>query len=460
MEILIQAGQLILSLSILIVLHELGHFLPARWFGIKVEKFYLFFDPWFSLFKVKKGDTEYGIGWLPLGGYVKISGMIDESMDKEQLSQPPQPWEFRSKPAWQRLIVMIGGVTVNIFVGFFIYMMILWIWGKDYLPTQNATYGIYVHEQSAMGENGLRHGDKIITVGGKTPKTIEEANGIILIEGVREMEVERDGKKITVSLPDDIEQTILNKGDRLIFEARAPFVIDSVLEGKNAEKAGLKKGDSIIGIEAKRELPWYGNKYKDHAFFQPYLIESPYYQDLTYGIRNSSGNKIKLQLVRKDEIKEITVLVDENGLIGVGNKLPNKIFKYQHEDFGFFASIPAGFSYGWQTLSSYVKSLSLLFTPAGAKNIGGFGSIGGLFAKEWDWLTFWSRTAFISIILAFMNILPIPALDGGHVMFLLYEMITGRAPGQRFMEIAQIIGMVFLLGLLLYANGNDIFKLF
>lgn len=455
MEILIQAGQLILSLSILIVLHELGHFLPARWFGIKVEKFYLFFDPWFSLFKVKKGDTEYGIGWLPLGGYVKISGMIDESMDKEQLSQPPQPWEFRSKPAWQRLIVMLGGVTVNIIVGFLIYIMILWIWGKDFIPTENAKYGIYVNEQTAMGEDGLQHGDKIISVGGQKPKTLEEANSIILIDGVRELEIERNGKTMTVSLPDDIEQTILNKGDRMIFEIRVPFVIDSILEGKNAEKAGLKKGDSLVGVEG---MPKAGVYEDEEAKRDSLIVMSPYFQDIVKVLKRCKESKVTFLVMRNDELKRIKVEVDENGQVGVGNKDLKKLFEVKHESYGFFASIPAGISNGWGTLSSYVKSLGLLFTPAGAKNIGGFGSIGGLFSKEWDWLRFWSMTAFISIILAFMNILPIPALDGGHVMFLLYEMITGRAPGQRFMEIAQLIGMVFLLGLLLYANGNDIFK--
>jgi regulator of sigma E protease len=455
MEILIQAGQLILSLSILIVLHELGHFLPARWFGIKVEKFYLFFDPWFSLFKVKKGDTEYGIGWLPLGGYVKISGMIDESMDKEQLNQPPQPWEFRSKPAWQRLIVMIGGVTVNIILGFLIYIMILWVWGKDYIPIENAKYGIYVNEQSAMGEDGLQHGDKIISVGGQKPKTLEEANSIILIDGIRELEIERDGKTMNVSLPDDIEQTILNKGDRMIFEIRVPFVIDSILEGKNAEEAGLKKGDSLVGVAGMPNVGLYENESEKRDSL---MVTSPYFQDIVEVLKRCKDSKVTFLVMRNDELKRIKVEVDENGQVGVGNKDLKKLFEVKHESYGFFASIPAGISSGWGTLSSYVKSLGLLFTPAGAKNIGGFGSIGGLFSKEWDWLRFWSMTAFISIILAFMNILPIPALDGGHVMFLLYEMITGRAPGQRFMEIAQVIGMVFLLGLLLYANGNDIFK--
>ena len=455
MEILIQAGQLILSLSILIVLHELGHFLPARWFGIKVEKFYLFFDPWFSLFKVKKGDTEYGIGWLPLGGYVKISGMIDESMDKEQLNQPPQPWEFRSKPAWQRLIVMIGGVTVNIILGFLIYIMILWVWGKDYIPIENAKYGIYVNEQSAMGEDGLQHGDKIISVGGQKPKTLEEANSIILIDGIRELEVERDGKTMNVSLPDDIEQTILNKGDRMIFEIRVPFVIDSILEGKNAEEAGLKKGDSLVGVEGMPNVGLYENESEKRDSL---IAMSPYFQDIVEVLKRCKDSKVTFLVMRNDELKRIKVEVDENEQVGVGNKDLKKLFEVKHESYGFFASIPAGISSGWNTLSSYVKSLGLLFTPAGAKNIGGFGSIGGLFSKEWDWLRFWSMTAFISIILAFMNILPIPALDGGHVMFLLYEMITGRAPGQRFMEIAQVIGMAFLLGLLLYANGNDIFK--
>lgn len=459
MEILIQASQLILSLSILIVLHELGHFLPARWFGIRVEKFYLFFDPWFSLFKVKKGDTEYGVGWLPLGGYVKISGMIDESMDKEQMNQPPQPWEFRSKPAWQRLIVMIGGVTVNIIVGFVIFIFMLWIWGKDFIPNENVTYGIYVNESTAMGNDGLQHGDKIISVGGIKPKTLEEANAIILIDGVRELEVNRDGAIIKIKLPSDIEQNVLNKGQKMIFDPRVPFVIDSILADQPAEKAGLKKGDSIVGITAQRTVPFYCLS-PNEKYYAPYTVESSFFQDISPAIKASAGNTIDLHIIRKNELKSIAVHVDEKGLIGVGNKGLDKVFKIEHESFGFFESVPAGLSSGWATLSGYVKSLGLLFTPAGAKSIGGFGSIGGLFSKEWDWHSFWSRTAFISIILAFMNILPIPALDGGHVMFLLYEMITGRAPGQRFMEIAQIVGMVLLLSLLLYANANDIFKAF
>ncbi len=457
MEYLIQAGQLLLSLSILIVLHEMGHFFPARWFGIKVEKFYLFFDPWFSLFKVKKGETEYGIGWLPLGGYVKISGMIDESMDKEQMAKPPQPWEFRSKPAWQRLIVMVGGVTVNIIVGFLIYIMVLWVWGRDYLPNENITYGIYVNESSALGENLLQHGDKIITVGGIKPKTLEEANGLILIDGYRDLEVNRNGKILKVTLPADVEQNVITKGQRMIFDPRVPFVIDTLLEGKNAEKSGLKKGDSIIGIEAHRKAPFYSNN-KDHVYYQPYLIESPFYQDIAPNILASAHNKIKLHVIRKDELKVIPVEVDKNGVIGVGNKNPMKTFKVEHESYTFLESVPAGLASGWGTLSGYVKSLSLLFTPAGAKSIGGFGAIGGLFSKKWDWYVFWTRTALISIILAFMNILPIPALDGGHVMFLLYEMISGRAPNEKFMEKAQIVGMILLLSLLLYANGNDIIK--
>lgn len=439
MEFLVKASQLILSLSILIVLHELGHFVPAKLFKTRVEKFYLFFNPWFSIFKIKRGETEYGLGWLPLGGYVKISGMIDESMDKEQMSKPPEPYEFRAKPAWQRLIIMIGGVTVNLILGFLIYMMVLFVWGKDVLPMKNAKYGI--HADSLLIAHGFKNGDHVISVDGEPVEDLMSLNRGILLRGKRNFVVEREGKKVEINLPQDIDYKIVESGAKngVIFP-RTPSIVDSVMAGNNAEKAGLKKGDSIVSING---------------------VETIFHDQVVENIRKNKNKQIALTVYRNGEPKEISVKVSKEGTIGFEARSElKKFFKIEHKDYGFFEAIPAGFAFGGQTLSDYVVQLKFLFTKAGVRQIGGFGSIGSMFPASWDWHTFWLLTAFLSIVLAFMNILPIPALDGGHVIFLIYEMITGRAPKQRVLEIAQIVGMVLLLGLLLYANGNDILKLF
>jgi regulator of sigma E protease len=438
MEILIKASQFILSLSFLIVLHEMGHFFPARWFKIRVEKFYLFFNPWFSLFKKKKGDTEYGLGWLPLGGYVKISGMIDESMDKEQMAQPPQPYEFRSKPAWQRLIVMIGGVTVNLILGFLIYIMVLFVWGRSVLPVENMPHGYAV--DSLMYDYGFRDGDIITHVGGEPVEDVLEVNKEIFVRGETELSVvHEDGSKEEITLPDDFQYTMLEEGVNMPFVPRYKSPVDSVLADRPAEKAGLKKGDVILAVEN---------------------TPTPYWTDFTRAIRSHQDKDVELTVLRDDQEMAITVHTDEDGTIGVAGVDLDKVFDSQEISYGFFEAIPAGLSYGATTLSDYAVSLKFLFTSSGVKQMGGFGTIGGLFPAEWNWRSFWALTAFLSIVLAFMNILPIPALDGGHVMFLLYEMISGRKPNQKVMEYAQMVGMILLIALIVFANANDIAKLF
>ena len=433
---LIKAAQLILSLSILVVLHEMGHFIPAKLFKTRVEKFYLFFDPWFSLFKKKIGDTEYGIGWLPLGGYVKISGMVDESMDKEQMAKPAEPWEFRSKPAWQRLIIMLGGVTVNLLLGIIIYIMVLFVWGREYIPVQSAIYG--VHCDSLMVANGFMEGDRIIKVGTEIPETLSEVSKKIIINDQKEITVLRNGVEKKITLPENIETQILDAGSKKrLFENRVPVVVDSIMAGGNAEKAGLLKGDKIITVN------------KDTA---------QYYVDFRKKLDLLKNKNIEIGVERKGEFIALNAAVKDDGTIGFGLLGEDKLFKVKVEKYSFLASIPAGYDFAISTLTGYVQSLKLLFTSSGAKQIGGFGSIGGMFAPVWNWQSFWEMTALISIILAFMNILPIPALDGGHVLFLIWEMITGRQANQKFMEYAQIAGMVLLLGLTLYGNGNDILR--
>lgn len=441
MVILIKAAQLLLSLSILVILHEMGHFLPARWFKIRVEKFYLFFDPWFSLFKTKKGDTEYGIGWLPLGGYVKISGMVDESMDKEQMKRPPEPWEFRSKPAWQRLVVMVGGVTVNLLLGMLIYIGVLFVWGREYLPAEQAIYGI--HPSNTLAAQGVQEGDRLVSVDGVKPRTIGEAQKRILIDGARTLQFERDGKPVTVQLVPGFSEMALDSGEKEIMAVRLPFYVDTLEAGKNAAKSELRKGDKVLAVDGAPTL---------------------FFEDFRKALRDKKDKTINITVVRGGDTTNVAVAVDEKGKVGVGPEGYDELakrgpgFVTVKETYSFFGSIPAGIAYGVETLTGYVSSLKLLFTKSGAEQIGGFGAIGNMFPGQWNWQAFWTMTAFLSIILAFMNILPIPALDGGHVMFLLYEMITKRVPNQRVMEVAQVIGMVLLLGLLLFANGNDIFK--
>lgn len=436
MDFLIKAGQLILSLSILVVLHELGHFIPARLFKTRVEKFYLFFNPWFSLFKFKKGDTEYGIGWLPLGGYVKISGMIDESMDKEQMKKDPEPWEFRAKPAWQRLIIMVGGVTVNIIVGIFLYIMIMYTWGERYLPTDNLKYGM-VMDSTAL-DLGFQDGDKLLALDGQKVDRFSKITGKLLLEEVKTVSVLRNGTEEQIAIPENFDQKVIKNKSRLFYEAY-PFLIDTVVPESPASKAGVQEGDLVVGLNGKP-------------------IE--YFFQFSRDMEGKKNETIDLQVMRKGEKVDLSITSDENAKIGIGAYPPSAFLKYKQQYYTFAESIPAGFRRGKETLSSYVQQLKLVFTPEGAKQIGGFGTFGGLFPSVWDWQSFWALTAFISIILAVMNILPIPALDGGHVMFLLYEIITGRKPHEKVIEYAQYAGMILLLLLFVFANLNDIRRSF
>ena len=438
MEILVKTTQLILSLSILVILHEFGHFFFAKLFKTRVEKFYLFFNPWFSLFKVKKGETEYGIGWLPLGGYVKISGMIDESMDKEQMKQPPQPWEFRSKKTWQRLLIMLGGVLVNFILAFIIYIMILFTWGEKYLPNDSLSYGIMA--DSTAIDLGFKNGDKILTVGSEKIIKFKDAIHNIIVNDNKTVVVNRNGENVEIKIPATAVEKLIN--DPTFISPRFPFEIGDIPNESKAKKMGFEVGDKIIEING-----------------QP--VE---FYDQVKEILNKNKNKeVDIKIKRKDQVKEIKAQLSKEGTLGVYvNTNFEDFFKFETHEYSFFEAIPAGIKKAFRTLNSYIKQLKMLFnTDTGAyKSLGGFISIGKIFPSTWDWQAFWSLTAFLSIILAIMNVLPIPALDGGHVMFLLYEMITGRKPGEKFMEYAQIAGMVILIGLLLFANGNDIIKLF
>jgi regulator of sigma E protease len=436
-EILVKAGQLILSLSILVVLHELGHFIPAKLFKARVEKFYLFFDPWFSLFKTKKGDTEYGIGWLPLGGYVKISGMVDESMDREQMAKPPQPWEFRSKPAWQRLIIMIGGVTVNLVLGFLIYAMMLWHWGESYLPTKNLTYGIAV--DSLAGSIGLRDGDMVLSVNHEPVENFRAIPAEIILREATSIQVSRDGKPLDIKIPAGFVREMIRRKGTLI-DVRIPFSVDSVLPKSAAEKAGFRKGDKTLTVNG---------------------APAAYFHEFKKSLQPYKNKTVPVQVLRDGDTIQLFAHVPETGMLGMAPANPEKDFKFATREYTFFEAIPAGFNKCISTLVKYVQQLRLIFVSKEVKaneSLGGFISIGNLFPAHWDWIAFWEMTALLSIILAFMNILPIPALDGGHVLFLLYEIITGRKPSEKFLEYAQIVGMVILFGLLIYANGLDIWR--
>jgi regulator of sigma E protease len=437
MNVLIQAGQLILSLSILIILHEAGHFIPARLFKIRVEKFYLFFDPWFSLFKHKKGDTEYGIGWLPLGGYVKISGMVDESMDKEQMKLPPQDWEFRSKPAWQRLIVMLGGVTVNILLGFLIYMMIAFTWGVTTIPMADVKYGVAC--DSVALNIGLKNGDKIVALNGKKMVEFFDFKKAVQLDKPRTIEVLRNGETKIIAVPDTFSKTWMKKEVRSLISPRSVFIAGKFDVTSNAQKAGMLKGDILVALNGEKLI-----------FFDQY---SP-------ALSKLKNQQVKIGIVRDGKAKELDVLVDANGKLGIYAINPYQLVNMTTTRYSFLESIPEGVVLGETTLVDYVKQFKLIFTKEGAKQLGGFGAFASMFGTTWEWESFWRLTAFISIILAFMNILPIPALDGGHVMFLLYEMITRRKPNQKAMEYAQMAGMILLLALFLFANGNDIFRHF
>lgn len=437
-EVGIKAGQLILCLSILVILHEMGHFLPARWFKCRVEKFYLFFDPWFSLFKKKIGDTEYGIGWLPLGGYVKIAGMIDESMDKEQLKQPPQPWEFRSKPAWQRLIIMIGGVTVNLILGFLLFGMILWIWGEKRLPMERMQHGVMVN--SISEKVGLKNGDQLISIDGDSVKDYYSLSRDIILEEAKTIQVKRDGQTLNLNIPAGTIRSLIKTKIPFVLPRVYP-VVDTIYKVARFTENSLKKNDHILSIN---NVPV--------TYFDEYIKEK----------LKHKNQEVTLKVLRSGDTVQVKALTDSVGAIGF-NPDPEKLAGSYIQDYSFFPAIPAGVKKGWETLIMNVKNFKLLFTSPEVKaseSLGSFISIGGMFAAEWDWERFWTMTALLSIVLAFMNILPIPALDGGHVLFTIYEMISKRRPSEKFMEYAQMTGMVLLLGLMAYALGLDIFRIF
>jgi len=438
----VKAGQFILSFSILIVLHELGHFLTAKKFGCRVEKFYLFFNPWFSLFKKKIGETEYGLGWIPLGGYVKISGMIDESMDKEQMKQPPKPYEFRSKPAWQRLIIMLGGVTVNVLLAILIFIVIAWVWGDKYVPVSHLKYGVYA--DSLGVKIGLKDGDKIIAVAGKTIEKVGTVGSEIIMNEAKSITVDRNGEKIELTIPEGfIGQLNKNRLGGFSY-VRCPLIVDTVLEKKaKILKGNVQKGDTLIGF----------NGTPVH-----YNID---YNKLTEDYKDTVATYTLLRN-GKDTVSA-EVYFDKRGATYIGFKSMEDILGTNHIHYSFIKSIPEGFNKCWNTLGKYINNLRQIFTSKEIKardSLGSVISIGGIFPPVWDWQSFWTLTAVFSIILAFMNVLPVPGLDGGHALFTVYEMASGRKPSDKFMEYAQIVGFVLLLGLMAYAMGLDIWRLF
>jgi len=447
-EIAIVVLQFLLSLSILVVLHELGHFLMAKLFKTKVEKFYLFFNPKFSLFKKKIGETEYGIGWIPLGGYVKIAGMIDESMDKEFLQSEPKPWEFRSKPAWQRLLIMLGGVMVNILLAIIIYIGIAYAWGEARIPLDSLKDGVWV-QNSVLKEAGLKTGDKIKKIDGKEMHYLEDVlkPPTPPILTAKTVTVERNGETMELRMPEDfISRLVDNKKKEGLIGPRVPFIINRVVPGSPNEGLDLKKGDEIVSVDRKPV------KYMDEVI--DYLSQH-------------KGEEVLLGIKRGGTISEKKFKISSEGKIGVETYLDENIikerglFKVEYEKYGFFEAIGKGLQNAKQTLTGYLAQLKLLFNPStGAyKSVGGFMTMAKIFPTTWDWQAFWKITAFLSIMLAVLNLLPIPALDGGHAMFTLYEMITGHKPSEKFLEKAQIAGFIILLALLLYANGNDILRL-
>ena len=441
MTILIKILQFILSLSILVIIHEFGHFVFAKLFKTRVEKFYLFFDPWFALFKFKKGETEYGVGWLPLGGYVKISGMIDESMDREQMKQPPQPYEFRSKPSWQRLMIMTGGVLFNFILAMLIYVLVLFGWGETYLPTSNVKYGIVT--DSVGLAMGLKNGDKILSVDNQYIDNFYQIPTDIVLNKRKTIQVERDGQKLNIDIPESyVPQMLKGKGQ---IEARmpfGPFQIASFAKQSPAKEAGVKEGDELVAVDS---------------------IRFTYYDEFQGYLKENKSRTVVLALKRNAELITLPVQPTSAGMLGVARSPSSlsQVFELKTLKYGFFESIPAGIKKGFKTIVDYLKQFRLIFSKhtKAYESLGGFITIGNIFPGIWDWQSFWNLTAFLSIILAVMNILPIPALDGGHVLFLLFEVITGRKPSDKFLEYAQIVGMVLLLSLLVLANGNDILRL-
>ncbi|TCJ19663.1 RIP metalloprotease RseP [Flaviaesturariibacter flavus] len=435
----IKAAQLILSFSILVVLHELGHFLPAKWFGCRVEKFYLFFNPGFSIFKKQVGETEYGLGWIPFGGYVKIAGMIDESMDKEQMKLPAQNWEFRSKPAWQRLIIMLGGVTVNVLLAIVIFIGITWKWGEEYLPPQNAIYGLTA---DSLGRSmGLVDGDVVTKVNGVPVKDELRVTPQIITLEAKHITVLRNGAEQELPVPEGMVRALNSSKGANFASLRVPGVVGDFGKKSNAKEAGLQKGDKLVGVDS---------------------VSTPFFQDFQRALRDRRNKTVQVRVDRKGQVLSIPVAVTKDGTIGLALAPLKEIgFRSETRAYSFGEAVPAGIKRCWNTLRMYTTGLKQLFTGKANPNesVGSVFSFASIFPSQWDWQSFWTLTAIFSIILAFMNVLPIPALDGGHALFTIYEMITGRKPGDKFMEYAQMVGMVLLLALMAYALGLDIWRI-
>ena len=438
MEIVIKVLQFFMSLSLLVAIHEFGHFIMARVFKIRVEKFYIFFDPWFSLFKWKRGDTEYGVGWLPLGGYVKIAGMIDESMDLEQMQAPVQPYEFRAKPAWQRFMVMIAGVVMNILMAMMIYTGIRYVYGESYMANEDVKWG-YVFNESAE-RMGFRDGDKFVSVDGEMVDDVNDVRSkLLLTKEDRHIVVDRAGEQVAFTIP--FEQMLEMRRNREyedLYALRLPFFIDS-LASASAIDAGLQVGDQVVALNGEETIG---------------------VQEITDKLQQHKSDTVTLTVLRSGVANELVVPINEEGKMGVMFK--GDVFQPRTRTFTFFEAIPAGVGLAFDTVADYWQQLKLIFQPKTKmyEELGGFIAIGNIFPSEWDWLRFWTMTAFLSVILAVMNILPIPGLDGGHALFTLWEMITGRKPSDKFLEIMQYIGFAILFALLIYANGNDIYRLF
>ena len=439
MEIAIKVIQFFMSLSLLVAIHEFGHFIMARIFKIRVEKFYIFFNPWFSLFKWKRGDTEYGVGWLPLGGYVKIAGMIDESMDLEQMQAPEQPWEFRAKPAWQRFMVMIAGVVMNVLLAMMIYSGIRYVYGESYMANEDVRWGYEFNE--AAERMGFCDGDKIISIDGEVIDDVNDIRSrLLLTKDDRHVVVERGGVEQAFTIP--FEQLLEMRRSRAyedLYTLRLPFIVDSVAS-ESAVAAGLRVGDEVVALNDEQNIT-----------AQRMTTEL---------LAQYKNDTVQLTVLRDGVREQLLVPVNAEGKIGV--MLKSDLFAPRTRSFTFWQAIPSGVSLAFETIGDYWHQLKLIFQPKTKmyEELGGFIAIGNIFPSEWDWLRFWTMTAFLSIILAVMNILPIPGLDGGHALFTLWEMITGRKPSDKFLEIMQYIGFAILLALLIYANGNDIYRLF
>jgi len=455
MGISMQILGLLASLTFLVVTHELGHFGFAKLFKTRVDQFYVFFNPWFSLVRMKRYDgkfhfsflstkapdewanhpecTEWGLGWLPLGGYCSINGMVDETTKASDLSNEVHPWEFRAKPAWQRFFIIIGGVLVNFLTAIIIYILMCFTWGNDYIPLSSAKYGLEFSQE--MLDAGFQNGDKVLMVDTVHPKTLGDFANTVLLDNVKTVTVERDGQEVVINIPKDLPRKVVGAGSSALFcNYRIPFVIDSVLAGTPADKAGLMKGDSLVGIN-------------DSAMFC--------FFDFKKIFMENKNNELQIDYMRGDSLCHTMLTLDSIGNMGVAYCQPAQFFEVVHVDYTFWQSIPVGISQGFSTLGNYVKQFKIVFTKEGATQLGSFLTIGSIFPKVWDWYRFWSMTALLGIILAFMNIIPIPGLDGGYILFILVEMITGKKPSDKFLSVANTIGFALLIVLMVYALGLD-----